>query len=109
MGLFRRDPFKHGTRTTGTIERVAVTNSTSDGGGSSSDSQRVYLTFLFQDERGETIFREEKFWIGPDAIPIPGARVDLAYTDARLDYDHPPPCGTSRRAAASAGRCTPIR
>lgn len=89
MGIFRRNLFKHGTRTTGTIERVAVTNTTSNGGGSNSDSQRVYLTFVYQDDRGETVTREEQFWIGPDAIPIPGARVTLAYTDARIDYDHP--------------------
>ena len=87
MGLLGRDVWKHGTRTTGTIERVAVTNTTNNSSGNST-VQRVFLTFVFEDERGQRVVREEKFWVGPDAIPQPGARVELAYDRSRIDYDH---------------------
>src|ERR687889_1657818 len=87
MSLFGRDIRKYGTRATGTIERVAVTNTTNNSSGNST-AQRVYLTFVFQDERGQTVRREDRFWIGPDAIPQPGARVELAYDGGRIDYDN---------------------
>lgn len=86
MGLFGRDIWKHGARTTGTIERIAVTNTTNNSSGNST-VQRVFLTFAYRDELGQAVTREEKFWVGPDAIPQPGARVELAYDGGRIDYD----------------------
>jgi hypothetical protein len=100
VALFHKDPFKHGVRTTATIERVVVTDYSHDHSGGRQDPE-VYLTFRFTDEQGAAVMHEHRLAV--EHVPAPGSIVDIAYVPGELDtidYDRetirPPDPGVPR-------------
>jgi hypothetical protein len=85
VGLFRRDPWKEGTRTDATVERVTVTNTTHNAGADGfGGSPVVFLTFRFTGADGQQVMtHERKLAVG--RIPLPGSTVKIAYLPDKLN------------------------
>jgi hypothetical protein len=100
VALFGKNPWKHGTRTVATIERVSVT-ATEYGLDDSFDAFTTFVTFRVPDGSGGSVIVERKIrMVSP---PTPGSSIDVAYLPDKvedlvfdLDTLRPPEAATGR-------------
>jgi hypothetical protein len=83
VDLFGRKMDREGIRTTGTIERVVVTERGSGGGGHLERSEEtatvVYLSVRFTDQEGVVHTQEVKTTFRSEHIPPPSGEIELGY------------------------------
>jgi hypothetical protein len=81
--LFQKDPWKHGVRSKGMIERVVMTHEARDNDNIDTQRPYVYLTFRFTDADGATLMPERKIAVAP--VPPAGSIVDIAYMPDKVE------------------------